>query len=228
MAKGRKALAEDMKRRDEEDRRRAEQAQQQFQQQLTVAQAPSPAETQSEKDRAGYFKWRDEGDFTKPPPTLIGMSYGPSSERRRQLERSAVPTGIFGMGGAYANPTALALAGQNMADTNAQRDAEAYQGAIGAEDLYQRTGNSQSLMTQDFARKMGLLSSTGGMSQFAANNSLNASQNRINTTPQSILPMLLSGLLQGGAAFATGGMSSLMGPAIGAAAGGLGSAMGRG
>jgi hypothetical protein len=182
---------------------RDQQMAQQYQQQVTAAKEPSAAETQAEKDRKSYFDWRDKGDFTKPPPTLVGLSYGPSAERRRELERSATPTGIFGMGGAYANPTALALAQQNMADTNANQDANAYQEAIGGEDTYQRTGNSQGLMAQDFARKMGLLNTTSGMTQFQTGA-------RIQTQPQSILPMLLSGLIGGASAFATGGLSAMI------------------
>lgn len=192
---------------------RDQQMAQQYQTQLTTAAAPSPAETQAEKDRKSYFDWRDKGDYSKPPPTMVGLNFGPSAQHRRDLEKSSVPTGIFGMGGAYANPTALALANQNMADTNANQDANTYQDAITSEDTYQRTGNSQGLMAQDFARKMGLLNTTSGMSQFQTGA-------RIQTTPQSILPMLLSGLIGGAASFATGGLSSMLKPAMGAVGGG--------
>lgn len=196
MAKGNRALAAEMKKRDEADRAAQQAA-------ATAAATPSAAESQNEKDRAAFFSWRDKGDYRTPPPSLIGLNYGPEAERRRQAEQTAVGTGILGMGAGNADPTALALAKQNLNDTNAEGDANAYQSAISGEDLYQRTGNSQSLMAQDFARKMGLLGNAQSLSEFSSNM-------RRETTPQSILPQLLSGLIGGASSFFTGGFSSLI------------------
>lgn len=179
------------------------QAAAQYQTSLAEAKAPSAAETQAEKDRAAFFQWRDAGDYRSPAPTMIGLSYGPAAMKRRELEQTVMPTGAEGMGASYANPTALALNKQNLADHNAENDANTYQSAINDEYSYQRTGNATGLMAQDFARKIGLLNDTSGMTQFSSNM-------RKETTPQSMLPMLLSGLIQGGAAFATGGMSAMM------------------
>lgn len=196
--KGANALAAETRRRDAEDRAARLAA-------AEAAKVPSPAEAQAEKDRAAFFSWRDSGDYRKPPPSMIGLNYGPEAARRRETEQTAVPAGLLGMGASYADPTALALSRQNMADTNAESDANAYQGAITAEDTYQRTGNSMSLMAQDYARKMGLLNDASSASQFSTNA-------RIQTQPQSILPMLFSGLISGASAFATGGLSSIMTP----------------
>lgn len=171
---------------------------------LEEAKKKSPAEEQAEKDRAAYFQWRDKGDFRTPPPSLIGLTYGPEAARRREMEQTAAPMGAMGMGAAYADPTAMALAKQNLNDENAEQDANAYQDEIRAEDTYQRSGNAESLMARDFARRMGLLSEASGMSQFSTNA-------RIQAQPQPILPMLLSGLIAGagqvGAAYVSGGMS---------------------
>lgn len=187
----------------------------QYQQSLTAAKTPSAAETQAEKDRASFFQWRDAGDYRTPAPTMIGLSYGPAAMKRRELEQTAMPTGAEGMGASYANPTALALNKQNLADHNAENDANTYQGAINDEYAYQRTGNSTALMAQDFARKMGLLGDTSSMAQFGTNA-------RIQTQPKSIMPMLLSGLLgaagQAGAAYLTGGFSAGRNAAPGASA----------
>lgn len=173
----------------------------QYQQSFAAAQTPSPAETQAEKDRKSFFQWRDAGDYTKPAPTMIGLTYGPDAARRRLAEQSSVATGAAGMGAANANPTALALNQQNLADHNAENDANTYQNAINDEYGYQRTGNAQGLMASDMARKMGLLNTSATMQQSGA-------ANRISTQPQSMLPMLLSGLIGGASAFATGGLSA--------------------
>lgn len=194
MAKGSRALAEEMKRRDIEDRAAQHEA-------LTAATTPSAAETDLEKDRKAYFDWKAKGDFRTPPPGLIGINYGPEAVRRRQLEQTAVPTGAAGMGAAYASPTALALTRDYLSNVNAENDATAYQGALQGEDLYQRTGNSLGLMNADFARKSSVLGATTNQSQLSTGA-------RIQTTPkpwtQTILPALISGGLSAGGAFLGG------------------------
>lgn len=193
-----------MKERDIADRARYDTA-------ATAAATPSAAEQQREAERKAYFDWKAKGDFRTPPPSLIGVSFGPEAERRRQMERTATPTGSAGMGAGYASPTALAMTREYLGNVNAENDALAYQGALGGEDLYQRTNNSAALMNSDFMRKMGLLNSAQNQSQFQ-------SGARIQTTPQSIWPALISGGLsalgQAGAAMATGGASTV---AMGAA-----------
>jgi hypothetical protein len=207
LAKGRRALAEQMRRRDEEDRRRYDQA-------FAAAREPSKAEQQREAERAAYFEWKAKGDYRTPPPSLIGVNYGPQAEERRRLERTALPTGAGAMGAAYASPTALALNKDYISNVNAENDALAYQGALAGEDMYQRTNNSALLMQSDFARRMGLLSNATSQSQFQTGA-------RIQTTPQSLWPALISGGLA-----AAGGF--LGGPAFAAMMGGGGGAAGAG
>jgi hypothetical protein len=193
LAKGNQALAAEMKARDQQQAA-------QYQTSLAAAKEPSAAETQNEKDRAAFMQWRDKGDYRQPAPTMIGLTYGPEAMRRRQLEQTSVATGAAGMGMANANPTALAMQKQHQGDINAEGDANAYQGAINDEYAYQRTGNASGLMNADMMRKMGLLNTTATMQQSGA-------QNRIQTQPQSILPMLLSGLMSGASSYFAGGFA---------------------
>lgn len=209
--------------RDAEDRRRYEAATTAQTAATTEAAKPSPAETQREEERKAYFDWKTKGDFRTPPPSLIGMSFGPEAERRRTMERTALPTGSGAMGAGYASPTALALNRDYLSNVNAENDALAYQGQLQGEDLYQRTNNSQGIIANDMARKNFL---TGGANfglSSAANQSQYSTGARINTQPKSLWPALISGGLS-----AAGMM--LGGPAFGAmmggAAGGLGGAMG--
>jgi hypothetical protein len=185
-----------MQERDAADRKRYEEA-------ATAAKEPSEAEKQKEGERKAYFDWKAKGDYRTPPPSLIALNYSDPAERQRQREMilNDPGSGIFGMGAENANPTALAQQKANMKDEFDRDSAESYQADIRGEDSYQRTGNSNVLMNQDFARSMGLLSSASSMSQ-------NSAQNRIQTQPQSILPGLLSagigaaGMFLGGPAFA--------------------------
>lgn len=204
MAKGNRALAQQMKDRDAADRARYEAA-------ATKAAEPSPAETTLESERKAYFDWKAKGDFRTPPPGLIGISYGPEAERRRQLEQTAIPTGAAGMGAAYASPTALALTRDYLSNVNAENDATAYQSALQGEDMYQRTGNSIGLMNADWARKGTLLSSS-------ANQSTMSTGARIQTTPkpwtETILPALISGGLSAAGGFMGGpAFAAMMKPA---------------
>jgi len=204
--KGRKALANQMKERDIEDRRRYEES-------AAAAAVPSPAEMQREAERKAYFDWKAKGDFRTPPPSLIGVSFGPEAERRRQMERTATPTGAAGMGAGYASPTALALTREYLGNVNAENDALAYQGALGGEDLYQRTNNSAMLMNSDFMRKQMLLNSRQNQTQFQTGT-------RIQTTPQSILPALISGGLSAAGMFLGGpAFGAMMAPRPGAGGG---------
>jgi hypothetical protein len=203
LAKGNRALAQQMKERDAADRARYEAA-------AAKAEVPSAAESQLEKERKAYFDWKEAGDYRAPPPGLIGINYGPEAQRRRAMEQTAVPTGAAGLGAAYASPTALAMTRDYLGNVNAENDANAYQGALSGEDLYQRTGNSMGLMQADWARKSTLLGSSQNASQYSTGA-------RISTTPkpwtETILPALISGGMAAGGAF-------LGGPAFGAMMGG--------
>lgn len=202
MAKGRKALQEDMRARDKA-------AWDQQQAALAAGKEPSAAEKQREAERQAYFAWKEKGDFRNAPPSLLGFTYGPEAQARRQMEQTALPTGAGGMGAGYASPTALALNRQYLNDVNAERDALAYQQQLQGEDLYQRTGNAAQLMQADYARKMEILRNTSQQTQYY-------SGARIQTTPQSIWPALLSGALSAGGAFLGGpGFAAMMRPAGG-------------
>lgn len=193
--KGQKALAQDTL--------ATQKAQLALQQQAyDDSKKPSAAETQQETDRKAYFTWRDAGDYTKPPPGLVGNSnFGPAMAHRRDLERTAVPTGAAGIGSG-ANATALALQNRYLQDVNAESDANAYQNAVSAEDLYQRTGATGALEGLDAARKAHALDTSTNMSQFFSNM-------RAQTTPQSLWPSIIGGGLsalgQIGAAGVTAG-----------------------
>lgn len=212
-----------MQRRDAEDRARLTAALERQQAATTVAATPSPAETQRESERKAYFDWKEKGDFRTPPPSLIGMSFGPEAERRRAMERTALPTGSGAMGAGWASPTALALNRDYLSNVNAENDALAYQGQLQGEDIYQRTGNSAAVIANDMARKNFLMGGTNFGLSSASNQSQYSTGARINTQPKSLWPALISGGLRAAGMF-------LGGPAFGAMMGGgggmLGSAMG--
>lgn len=213
-----------MRRRDAEDRARLAVATERQVAATTEAAKPSPAEQQREEERKAYFDWKTKGDFRTPPPSLIGMSFGPEAERRRAMERTALPTGSGAMGAGYASPTALALNRDYLNNVNAENDALAWQGQLQGEDIYQRTGNSAAVIANDMARKNFLTGGTNFGLSSAANQSQYSTGARINTQPKSLWPALISGGLGAAGMF-------LGGPAFGAmmgggSAGGLGGAMG--
>lgn len=112
-------------------------------------------------------------------------------QKRRSLEQTATPTGAYGMGAGYASPTALAMQNSYLHDVNAESDANAYQQAVSAEDLYQRTGATGALEGLDAARKSELLGTSTNMSQFFTNS-------RIQSQPQSMWPSIIGGLISAG------------------------------
>ncbi len=204
-----------MQERDAEDRRRFEAATATQAAATTEAAKPSPAELQREEERKGYFDWKAKGDFRSPPPSLMGMSFGPEAERRRAMERTALPTGSGAMGAGYASPTAMALNRDYLSNVNAENDALAYQGQLQGEDLYQRTNNSQGIIANDMARKNFLMGGSNFGLSSAANQSQYSTGARINTQPKSLWPALISGGLSAAGMF-------LGGPAFGAMMGGAG------
>lgn len=173
-------------------KRRDDQYAQQYQAATTRAETPSAAEQQREQERSDHFAWKKAGDYRKLPPGLINIALAdPAHERaKREMEFNAIGTGVFGMGAEGANPTAVALSKQNLADQNEREQASNYEAQVRAEDLYQRTDNSTSLMNMDFARNMGLLNTASGMSQFQTGA-------RIQSMPQSLLPAIISGGMAG-------------------------------
>lgn len=199
--KGQKALAKQMKERDEMSWRM-------YQDSVARAEKPSAAETDKEKERAAHMAWKAGGDFSKPPPGLVSMNYADPAKRQaqRQSRMSSADLGIFGLGNSSeANPTAMAMAKMNMEDEYDRDASSQYESDVRTEDEYQRTGNSNILMAQDWARNSTLLGSAANMAQ-------SSQQARIQTQPQSILPAVVGGLIGAGSAF-------LGGPAM--AAGGL-------
>jgi hypothetical protein len=178
------------------------------------AETKSPAETDKEKERAAHMAWKAGKDYSKPPPGLVSMNYSDPAQRQaqRQARMSSADLGVFGLGNsAEANPTAVALAKQNQADEFDRDASSQYEADVRGEDQYQRTGNSNLLMAQDWARNSTLLNSSANMS----NNTMNA---RIQAQPQSLLPAIVGGLFGAGsallgnpAAFGGGGASGASG-----------------
>lgn len=180
MAKGAKALAKQMETRDTEDRRRYDDA-------AARAEVKSPAELAREEEFSAHTAWKAGKDYTKPPPGLISMNYADPAQRARMRERTmnSTPTGTAAWG-AEGNATAIGLANQNMLAHQDEDAASQYESDVRSEDTYQRTGAADSLISQDWMRKSGLLANATGMSQFST-------QSRIQTMPKSILPALISG-----------------------------------
>lgn len=193
--KGQRALAQQMKERDQ-------QSWQMYQDSVKRAETPSYAEAQREKELKAHTEWKEGHDYRKPPPGLVSVDYADPAARQRQREArlSTGDMGIFGLGNsAEANPTAVALAKTNMADEHDRDASSQYESDVRAEDQYQRTGNSNLLMAQDWARNSTLLGSAGNMSQSATNA-------RIQTQPQSLLPAIVGGLFGAGSQLLMGSM----------------------
>lgn len=160
------------------------------------AETKSPAEADKEKERAAHAAWKEGKDYRKPPPGLVSLNLSDPAERQaqRQARMSSADLGVFGLGNsAEANPTAVALAKQNQADEYDRDASSQYESDVRTEDQYQRTGNSNLLMAADWARNSTLLNSSSNMSQ-------NATQARIQTQPQSLLPAIVGGLFGAGSA----------------------------
>lgn len=195
MAKGNKALSEQMTARDKADRARYEDA-------AGKAETKGVAEQGREDEYVAHQAWKKTKDYTKPPPGLISMNYADPAQRQRMRERTmnSTPTGTAAWG-AEGNATAIGLAKQNMLAHQDEDAASSYESDVRAEDTYQRTGAADSLIASDWARKSGLLASASGMSQFGT-------QARINTQPKSILPALLSAGLGAAGTALSGGFAA--------------------
>jgi hypothetical protein len=211
--KGQKAMAKQMEL-DRQERSR------QYNESREAAKKPSYAEEQRDTELRAHNAWKAGKDYRKPPPGLVSLNYADPAQRQRMRERmmNATPTGTAAWG-AEGNPTALALAKQNMADTFDRDAAGQYESDIRAEDTYQRTGAADSLIAADWARKAGLLSTDASMLQFAT-------QARIQTQPKSILPALLSAGLAGAGMVLGGPPGAMAGQAAAGAIGGLGQSAG--
>jgi hypothetical protein len=167
-----------------------------YQDSVTRAEKPSFAEEQRQNELKAHTAWKEGKDYRKPPPGLISMNYADPAQRQaqRQARMSSADLGVFGLGNsADANPTAVALAKQNQADEFDRDASSQYEADVRGEDQYQRTGNSNLLMAQDWARNSTLLGTSASMSN-------NATQARIQTQPQSLLPAIVGGLFGAGSA----------------------------
>lgn len=174
----------------------------QYEESRADAKTISPEEQARKDELAAHNKWKAAKDYRTPPPGLIAMNYAAPAQRQRmrQATMNQLPIGLAAQG-AEGNPTALALATQNMADTQDRDQAESYEGDLRAEDQYQRTGNSDALISQDWMRKATLYGGAADMTKFAT-------QARINTTPRSILPGLLAAGLGAAGTALSGGFAS--------------------
>jgi hypothetical protein len=106
----------------------------------------------------------------------VGEFFAELKTELRERVMGQAPTGAAALGAA-GNPTALALARENTLAHQDEDAASQYESDLRGEDLYQRTGNATGLMSLDFNRRMGLLSTASGMSQFQTGA-------RIQTQPQ--------------------------------------------
>lgn len=195
--KGANALAAQMKARDQ-------QSWQMYQDSVKRAETPSFAEASREKELKDHTAWKEGRDYRKPPPGLVSVNYADPAARQRQREARMTTgdVGILGLGNSSdANPTAVALAKTNMADEYDRDAAGQYESDVRTEDQYQRTGNSNLLMAQDWARNSTLLGSAGNMSQ-------SATRARIDTQPQSLLPAIVGGLFGAGSQLLMGSMGA--------------------
>jgi hypothetical protein len=187
--KGAKSLAKQMQQRDDTSWKM-------YQDSVTRAEKPSFAEEQRQNELKAHTAWKEGKDYRKPPPGLVSMNYADPAQRQaqRQARMSSADLGVFGLGNsADANPTAVALAKQNQADEYDRDASSQYESDVRGEDQYQRTGNSNLLMAQDWARNSTLLNTSASMSN-------NATQARIQTQPQSLLPAIVGGLFGAGSA----------------------------
>lgn len=160
------------------------------------AETKSPAEMEREKELKAHTAWKEGKDYRKPPPGLVSVNYSDPAQRQaqRQARMSSADLGVFGLGNSSeANPTAVALAKQSQADEYDRDASSQYESDVRGEDQYQRTGNSNLLMAADWARNSTLLNSSSNMSQ-------SATQARIQTQPQSLLPAIVGGLFGAGSA----------------------------
>lgn len=193
--KGQRALASQMEA-DRVERSR------QYNESRTAASTPSYSEAERERGHRAHNAWREAKDYTKPPPGLISMNYADPAQRQRMRERTmnATPTGTAAWG-AEGNATALGLAKENMRAHQDEDAASQYESDVRAEDTFQRTGVADSLIAQDWARRSSMLGVDANMQQFAT-------QARIQTQPQSILPALISGGLAAAGMALTGGAAA--------------------
>lgn len=158
------------------------------------AKVKGPVEEAREKEYLAHQQWKLGKDYRTPAPGMISLGYGDVAQRQRMRERAfnMADTGLSALGGG-GNATAQRMAKLNMADEFDEFDrdsSQTYEGAVKAEDDYQRTGNSESLMARDFARKMGIAS-------LYSQNYNNAAQVWAQLRPQSLWPALISGGLSG-------------------------------
>lgn len=198
--KGQNALAAETKRQNDI-------AQANYQQSLKLAQTPSPEEAAKTKDWLAEEDYFAKKDYSKPPPGMVSMNYADPAARQRQRELigGAQATGAAGLGSEGANPTALQMGEQEMANEFDLDSASNYERQLNAENEYHRTGDALSLMNIDFSRKSSLLGNTSGQ----ATSTMDA---RIRTQPTLWLPGLLAagigaaGAFAGGPAFGAGGV----------------------
>lgn len=129
---------------------------------LTAASTKSPLQTKLEGIASSDVDLINKGDYTKLPHDIFFDFADPAQQaKQRSLQSNAHGQGVAGLAEGSANPTVLALNRQNIADQNAQDDAQAYEQAVG-QGAQRAFGAAENLDQSDQARRLSVLSSTVG------------------------------------------------------------------
>lgn len=133
-----------------------------FQSSLAEAKTPNPVQSKLQEIALNDLDFIGKGDYTKlPKDVFFNLSDPAQRKRQRELSHGAKGQGAFGLAGKSANPTALALAKENIAAHDAEDDAAAYEG--GVKDAAGRALSvAGDVSSADQARKLAILGITAG------------------------------------------------------------------
>ena len=128
---------------------------------LTQANQKSPLQTKLEGMAGDTLDWASKGDYTNRPKNIFFDYYTPAMKKRqRELTMNAGGQGIFALG--TANPTQLAMAKQNLADEQAERDAAQYEQDV-RQGVSAAGATAGDLAQMDQVRRLGVLGQTAGL-----------------------------------------------------------------
>lgn len=129
---------------------------------LTQANQPNPAQSKLQEMSLNDLNFYSAGDYRNPKGHLMLNYADPSFRaRQRELEMTGKPQGIYGLAGKSANPTALAIARENINAHNAEDDARQYEQDI-KEGFAQAYGTAGDAANMEQARRLGILGITSG------------------------------------------------------------------
>lgn len=130
----------------------------------TAVKTPTAIEKGLEEDYLAMRDWKKAGDYRKGPPGMI--SGGRTDPAFRQKKREGIlndpGTGIFAMGAANANPTALAMAKSAQADEFDRDSAAAYQQQLTAYEA-DVSGKGITSAQMNFQRENAALGASSGI-----------------------------------------------------------------